>query len=116
MDNRQHPNKNGSRAGRSTIQFACGFSTRRSATSRLETAAADRSAPEAGESSQVRLPSKKRPPSAVVVSRGDSLWRISRATYGSGELYPASESKPGPNPRPDLIYPGQSFILPRRAR
>ncbi len=82
-----------------------------------ETAAADRSAPEAGESSQVRLPSKKRPPSAVVVSRGDSLWRISRATYGSGELYPLLlKANRGQIRDPDLIYPGQSFILPRRAR
>ena len=82
-----------------------------------ETAVADRSAPEAGESSQVRLPSKKRPPSAVVVSRGDSLWRISRATYGSGELYPLLlKANRGQIRDPDLIYPGQSFILPRRAR
>ena len=57
------------------------------------------------------------PPSAVVVSRGDSLWRISRATYGSGELYPLLlKANRGQIRDPDLIYPGQSFILPRRAR
>lgn len=82
-----------------------------------EAAVADRSAQEAGESSQVRLPSKKRPPSAVVVSRGDSLWRISRATYGSGELYLLLlKANRGQIRDPDLIYPGQSFVLPRRAR
>ncbi|EGP06272.1 DedD protein [Bradyrhizobiaceae bacterium SG-6C] len=78
---------------------------------------ASRSAPEAGGPSDARLPSKKRAPSAVVVSRGDSLWRISRATYGSGELYPlllrANRSRIRD---PDLIYPGQSFVLPRRSR
>lgn len=78
---------------------------------------ASRSVPEAGGPSDVRLPSKKRAPSAVVVSPGDSLWRISRATYGSGELYPlvlrANRSRIRD---PDLIYPGQSFVLPRRAR
>ncbi len=77
----------------------------------------DRSAPEAAGVSQARLPPKKRSPSAVVVSRGDSLWRISRNTYGSGELYPlllrANRSQ---IQDPDLIYPGQSFVLPRRAR
>lgn len=77
---------------------------------------ASRSAPEAGGPSDARLPSKKRAPSAVVVSRGDSLWRISRATYGSGELYPlllrANRSRIRD---PDLIYPGQSFVLPRRS-
>lgn len=78
---------------------------------------ASRSEPEAGGPSDVRFPSKKRAPSAVVVSPGDSLWRISRATYGSGELYPLVLRANRSQIRdPDLIYPGQSFVLPRRAR
>lgn len=78
---------------------------------------ADRSAPEAGGPSQASLPSRKRSPSAVIVSRGDSLWRISRATYGSGELYPlVLRANRSQIRNPDLIYPGQSFVLPRRAR
>ena len=77
----------------------------------------DRSAPEAGGPSQASLPSRKRSPSAVIVSRGDSLWRISRATYGSGELYPlVLRANRSQIRNPDLIYPGQSFVLPRRAR
>jgi len=82
-----------------------------------EAAVTDRSAPEAAGLSQARLPPKKRSTSAVVVSRGDSLWRISRDTYGSGELYPlllrANRSRIRD---PDLIYPGQNFVLPRRPR
>lgn len=78
---------------------------------------ADRSAPEAGGPSQASLPSRKRSTSAVIVSRGDSLWRISRATYGSGELYPlVLRANRSQIRNPDLIYPGQSFVLPRRAR
>lgn len=77
----------------------------------------DRSAPEAGGPSQASLPSRKRSTSAVIVSRGDSLWRISRATYGSGELYPlVLRANRSQIRNPDLIYPGQSFVLPRRAR
>lgn len=77
----------------------------------------DRSAPEAGKPSQASLPSRKRSTSAVIVSRGDSLWRISRATYGSGELYPlVLRANRSQIRNPDLIYPGQSFVLPRRAR
>jgi nucleoid-associated protein YgaU len=82
-----------------------------------ETAVANRSVPEAAGSAQTRLPSSKRSPAAVVVSRGDSLWRISRARYGSGELYPMLLNANRKQIRnPDLIYPGQSFVLPKRAR
>jgi nucleoid-associated protein YgaU len=62
-------------------------------------------------------------PSAVVVSkiatttvsRGDSLWRISRLTYGAGTrfavVYKANREQIR---NPNLIYPGQVFVLPRR--
>ena len=52
---------------------------------------------------------------AVVVSAGNSLWRIARRIYGSGEaytiIYKANKDKIRD---PDLIYPGQVFQLPKR--
>lgn len=47
------------------------------------------------------------------VRRGDSLWRISRTTYGRGirytEIYQAND---GQIRNPNLIYPGQVLVLP----
>ncbi len=53
----------------------------------------------------------------TVVSRGDSLWRISRNTYGAGIRY-AVVYKANQNQirNPDRIYPGQVFVLPMNAR
>lgn len=83
-----------------------------------ETAMANRSVPDqAAGSSQASVPSDKGPRSAVVVSRGDSLWRISRATYGTGMRYPLVLKANRDQIRdPDLIYPGQTFVLPKEAR
>ena len=62
-------------------------------------------------------------PSAVVVpkiattmvSRGDSLWRISRFTYGAGTRYAFIYRVNRRQIRnPNLIYPGQIFVLPTR--
>ena len=52
----------------------------------------------------------------TIVSRGDSLWRISRSTYGAGMRY-AVVYKANRNliRNPDLIYPGQIFVLPGKA-
>ncbi|WP_157699608.1 LysM peptidoglycan-binding domain-containing protein [Pseudorhodoplanes sinuspersici] len=48
-----------------------------------------------------------------VVVRGDSLWRISQATYGHGkrytEIFTANRSQIR---NPNLIYPDQIFVLP----
>jgi nucleoid-associated protein YgaU len=53
----------------------------------------------------------------TVVSRGDSLWRISRVTYGAGTryavVYKANRDR---IQDPNRIYPGQIFILPTKAR
>jgi nucleoid-associated protein YgaU len=61
------------------------------------------------------------PPSQVVIpdvnttiiSRGDSLWRLSQRVYGEGlrytVIYGANRSQIR---NPDLIYPGQVFVLP----
>jgi nucleoid-associated protein YgaU len=62
-------------------------------------------------------------PSAVVVpriattriSRGDSLWRISRLTYGAGTRYAVIYKANREQIRnPNLIYPGQIFVVPTR--
>jgi len=53
----------------------------------------------------------------MVVSPGDSLWRISRATYGTGMRYAVIYGANHNQIRnPDLIYPGQVLLLPDPAR
>lgn len=51
--------------------------------------------------------------STAIVTRGDSLWRISREVYGSGirytEIFDANKDQIR---NPNLIYPGQLFVLP----
>lgn len=69
------------------------------------------------------LPSDGTPRSAVVspkmtttvVSRGDSLWRISRLTYGEGMRYALVYKANRDRIRdPNRIYPGQTFVLPMK--
>jgi nucleoid-associated protein YgaU len=51
--------------------------------------------------------------SSKVVSRGDSLWRISRITYGDGARYALLyRANRGRIRDPNLIYPGQTLVLP----
>ncbi|WP_040567373.1 LysM peptidoglycan-binding domain-containing protein [Magnetospirillum molischianum] len=51
----------------------------------------------------------------VVVSPGTSLWRIARRVYGEGIAYTAVFTANRDRiSNPDLIYPGQVFILPQR--
>ena len=53
----------------------------------------------------------------VVVSRGDSLWRISHAVYGTGLRYAVIFGANHHQIRnPNRIYPGQVFVLPEKAR
>jgi nucleoid-associated protein YgaU len=53
----------------------------------------------------------------TVVSRGDSLWRISRVTYGAGTRYAVVYKANRDRIRdPNRIYPGLIFILPMKAR
>jgi len=58
-------------------------------------------------------PAVRRAISSKVISRGDSLWRISRVTYGDGSryalLYRANRDRIRD---PNLIYPGQTLVLP----
>ncbi|MGQ0687095.1 LysM peptidoglycan-binding domain-containing protein [Bradyrhizobium sp.] len=67
------------------------------------------------------VPDKGAPPSTVVVpkittttvSRGDSLWRLSQLTYGAGTRYAVIYKANRAQIRnPNLIYPGQVFVLP----
>jgi nucleoid-associated protein YgaU len=55
--------------------------------------------------------------STALVERGDSLWRISRTIYGSGfrytEIFAANREQIR---NPDLIFPGQVFVLPPDAK
>jgi hypothetical protein len=53
----------------------------------------------------------------VTVSRGDSLWRISRLAYGDGAHYTVIYDANHKQIRnPDRIYPGQVFIIPGKER
>jgi nucleoid-associated protein YgaU len=53
----------------------------------------------------------------AVVSRGDSLWRISRLTYGEGMRYEfVYKANRNQIRNPNRIYPGQIFVLPMKAR
>jgi len=51
-----------------------------------------------------------------VISRGDSLWTLSRLAYGDGARYAvifnANRDKIH---NPNLIYPGQTFVMPQKA-
>jgi len=55
--------------------------------------------------------------STAKITRGDNLWRISQRTYGRGErytvIYDANQTQIR---NPDLIYPGQIFVLPTDKR
>lgn len=49
----------------------------------------------------------------TIVSKGDNLWRISQRTYGKGVRYTVIYGANQEQIRnPDLIYPGQVFVLP----
>ena len=51
--------------------------------------------------------------STAIVSRGDSLWAISKRTYGHGLRYSVIYGANAKQIRdPNLIYPGQLFVLP----
>jgi nucleoid-associated protein YgaU len=82
-----------------------------------ETVVANRSVlDQAVGSSQAHQPSQPKI-ATTVVSRGDSLWRISRVTYGEGMRYAVVYKANHDQIRnPNRIYPGQIFVLPLKAR
>ncbi|MDE1933673.1 LysM peptidoglycan-binding domain-containing protein, partial [Bradyrhizobium sp.] len=70
-----------------------------------------RSAKEEGTSA----PAAGRAVSSKIVSHGDSLWRISRIIYGDGSRYAlVYQANRGQIRNPNLIYPGQTLVLPRK--
>jgi nucleoid-associated protein YgaU len=67
--------------------------------------------PDGGSSSTVVVPKI----ATTTVSRGDSLWRLSRHTYGVGTRYAVIyRANRGQIRNPNLIHPGQIFVLPAR--
>ena len=53
------------------------------------------------------------PGRVVIIQPGDYLWKIARKRYGSGPRYTLIyEANRDQIRDPDLIYPGQIFIVP----
>jgi nucleoid-associated protein YgaU len=84
---------------------------------------ADISAPRLAAAGTAVVPDSGSPPSTVVVpkiatttvSRGDSLWRLSQASYGAGMRYAVIYKANREQIRnPNLIYPGQVFVVPAK--
>ncbi|MHB0773918.1 LysM peptidoglycan-binding domain-containing protein [Bradyrhizobium sp. 5.13L] len=51
-----------------------------------------------------------------VIARGDSLWALSRLAYGDGARYQAIfNANRDKIQNPNLIYPGQTFVVPQKA-
>jgi nucleoid-associated protein YgaU len=91
------------------------------ASKRPESAAAQ--GPQLAAAEATVLPDSGARPSTVVVpkittttvSRGDSLWRLSQLSYGAGTRYAVIYKANRAQIRnPNLIYPGQVFVLPAR--
>ena len=61
------------------------------------------------------LPRNSNVESAVIIRRGDTLWRISRRVYGHGvrysTIYLANETQISD---PDRIWPGKIFKVPEK--
>jgi nucleoid-associated protein YgaU len=84
---------------------------------------ADTAAPRLAAAGTTVVPDSGSPPSTVVVpkiatttvSRGDSLWRLSQASYGAGTRYAIIYKANREQIRnPNLIYPGQVFVVPAK--
>jgi len=81
----------------------------------------DSAGPQLAAAGATVLPDGSSSPSTVVVpkittttvSRGDSLWRLSQTSYGAGMRYAVIyKANRGQIRNPNLIYPGQIFVLP----
>ncbi|MGI9350982.1 MAG: LysM peptidoglycan-binding domain-containing protein [Rhizobiaceae bacterium] len=58
-------------------------------------------------------PAEIRTGAAVIIRRGDSLWRVARRNYGAGIRYTTIfEANRDQIRNPNLIYPGQVFKVP----
>ncbi|GIX09982.1 LysM peptidoglycan-binding domain-containing protein [Elioraea sp.] len=91
---------------------------------RTQALRADQVAPDGRVTARVELPFQRAEtppgglrPGSIVVQPGHSLWRIARATYGRGIRYTVIyEANRAQIRDPDLIYPGQVFVLPPAGR
>ncbi len=53
-------------------------------------------------------------PGVVTIARGDNLWNIARTRYGDGQRYTVIyEANKNQIRDPNLIYPGQTFVVPK---
>lgn len=51
-----------------------------------------------------------------IIAKGDSLWALSRLAYGDGARYAVIfKANRDKIQNPNLIYPGQTFVLPQKA-
>jgi nucleoid-associated protein YgaU len=91
---------------------------------RTQALRADQVAPDGRVTARVQVPFQRAetPPEglregSVIVQPGHSLWRIARETYGRGIRYTVIyEANREQIRNPDLIYPGQIFVLPGAER
>lgn len=58
------------------------------------------------------VPPAASPAEAILVQKGDSLWKLSRAHLGEGRLWPAIWAANPQVRNPHLIHPGQSLSRP----
>jgi hypothetical protein len=59
---------------------------------------------------------EKNEPARMVIQPGNNLWRLSRQVYGQGARYTVIyEANKDQIRNPDLIYPGQVFVMPGSA-
>jgi nucleoid-associated protein YgaU len=73
-------------------------------------------APPAGVPETV-APKREHADGAVIIRRGDSLWRISRRVYGHGTRYSTIYLANQDQIRdPDRIWPGQVFKVPEKSK
>jgi nucleoid-associated protein YgaU len=76
------------------------------------TAAGSTAVPDSGPSSSTVVVPKI---ATTTVTRGDSLWRLSQASYGAGMRYAVIYKANKEQIRnPNLIYPGQVFVMPAK--
>ncbi len=105
-------------AGRENANVRAGLSSEKSAVASdvvSEPRAPDDAMPQAATGSTNRRDAVVVPNiDTKVVVRGDNLWRISQASYGNGGRYTVIYGANRNQIRdPDLIYPGQIFVLPK---
>jgi hypothetical protein len=56
-------------------------------------------------------------PEPIIIRRGDTLWKLARRAYGRGLRYTTIYGANADQIRnPDLIFPGQVFVMPVRDR